>query len=115
MKRINFITLLLLLFFTSCIVGRREGTVQSADKCFLHFTSSDTNNESANFSLVIDDGSSFEIKPDIISNSNSRFSQKKLYQILPGNHTIKVNKNGNLIIQKKIFISNQETMEVSLP
>jgi hypothetical protein len=114
MKKKLFIIAFSLLTIISCIIGRREGTVQKSDASYLHFTTLNDENLKSSLSLVIDDGQPFVVEIDQTTNRNTRFTNKKLYQITPGKHTIKVYKNGNLSIDKLIYVGNQETVEIDI-
>jgi hypothetical protein len=114
MRKYIFIIAFSLFTILSCIVGRREGTVQKADASYLHFTTLNDENLKSSLSLLIDDAQPFAIEIDQTTNRNTRFTNKKLYQITPGKHTIKVYKNGNLTIDKLIYVGNQETVEIDI-
>jgi hypothetical protein len=114
MKKILIITIFSFLTIVSCIIGRREGVVQKPDASYLHFTTLDKENYKYSFSLVVDDGQPFAIEIDKTTNRNTRFTYKDLYQITPGKHLIKVFKNNNLIIEKTVYVGNQETIEIEI-
>jgi hypothetical protein len=114
MKKILFITIFSLLTVVSCIIGRREGVVQKPDASYLHFTTLDKENYKSTLSLAIDEGQPFAIEIDKTTNRNTRFTYKDLYQIAPGKHIIKVYKNNTLVIEKQIYVGNQETVEIEI-
>lgn len=99
MKKIIVIIFISMLIY-AC--GYREGIIQKADKSFLMF-----NGSLKNVSVQIDDA-----KPFILERTSSN---KKSYQISPGKHTLKVYRNGELLINRVLFLENQATMEVQIP
>lgn len=114
MKKNIFIIAFSLLTIISCVIGRREGVIQKPDASYLHFTTINNENLKSTLSLVIDDAQPFAVEIDKTTGSNTRFTYKKLYQISPGKHNIKVYKDGNLVIEKLIYVGNQETVEIEI-
>lgn len=99
MRKITFIVFVSILI-SAC--GYRAGIVQKADKSFFMFTGN-----WKNVSVQIDD-----TKPFILKTTSSN---KKLYQISPGKHTLKVYRDGELLINRVLLLENQATMEVQIP
>jgi len=101
MKKVIFLFFgVLFIFIYAC--GYQAGIIQKADKSFFKFTG---NRE--NVSIVID-----ELEPFVLEGKNGN---KMLYQTSPGKHSLKVYRNGNLLIDKVLLLENQATMEVQIP
>jgi hypothetical protein len=86
--------------------GYQEGIVQKGEKSFIKFTGN-----WENVSIQIDDMNQFVLK----SGSESNADDNKLYQVSPGKHSLKVYRDGNLIINRILFLDNQVTAEVIIP
>lgn len=94
-----------MLLIISC--GYKEGTIQKSDKSFLKFTGNWENT-----SVQVDHMAPFVLSSMADSGGDA---DKNLYQILPGKHTLKVYRNGNIVINRIIILENQATMEVQIP
>lgn len=89
--------------------GYQEGIIQKGEKSFIKFTGNRTN-----VSVQIDDMKEFVLKPGAPSETNSS-NVNKLYQVSPGQHSIKVYRDGELIVNRILFLDNQTTVEVIIP
>ncbi len=103
MKKIILLLLGILILY-AC--GYQEGIVQKGGKSFIKFTGN-----WENVTIQIDDMNQFVLK----SWSEGGADDNKLYQISPGKHSLKVYRDGNLIVNRLIFIDNQTTAEVIIP
>ena len=108
----NILYFLLLLLFTGCAVGTQTQKVQVPDQAFIVVVGNSDNYEDAQIFLQYDDMQKFPV--EIKKQGTKRFKQT-LYEISPGRHTLKVFNGDQLLINKEIFISNQETKEIILP
>ena len=90
------ILLLAVLFIFAC--GHQEGTIQKAEKSLIFFSGN-----LGNVTIHID-----EIEPFTPSYATH-------YQMLPGKHTLKAYRDGNLLLNKVIILENQVTMEIRIP
>ena len=107
-----------LLCLVSC-VGTRTGVVQVPDASYLQFIgkkSMTTDNLGFyienTYEAKIDEASLFIIT--LSKRGKDEFVRSTLYKITPGSHNIKVYRNGNLVINKNIYIGNQETIQIDL-
>ncbi|MEW6739383.1 MAG: hypothetical protein AB1325_05690 [Nitrospirota bacterium] len=113
MKKIILIYFVLLFFLTSC--GYKEGIVQKAEKSYLKFVGNWQN------ALVqIDDTTQFKLETFIVSTNETGTTEKKspedkLYQLPPGKHTIKIYKDGIMVVNRLLLLENQAIMEVFVP
>ena len=103
MKKI-ILLLLGILILHAC--GYQEGVVQKGEKSFIKFAGN-----LENVSVQLDDTSQFALK----SGSESGIDENKLYQVSPGKHSLKVYRDGNLIINRILFLDDQATAEVIIP
>lgn len=87
-----------LCLLVSC--GYREGILQGSDGSYLTFK--------GNLEGVVARVS--DLEPFTLTGENS-----KLYQVPPGKHTIKLYRNGQLIVDRVMFVQNQATLEVNVP
>jgi hypothetical protein len=103
MKKVILI-LLGILILQAC--GYQEGIVQKGEKSFIKFAGN-----WANVSVQIDDMNQFVLQ----SGTESNAGDNKLYQISPGKHSLKVYRDGSLIVNRILFLDNQATAEVIIP
>jgi len=103
MKKV-ILLLLGILILHAC--GYQEGVVQKGEKSFIKFAGN-----LENVSVQLDDTSQFALK----SGSESGADDNKLYQVSPGKHSLKVYRDGNLIINRILFLDDQATAEVIIP
>jgi hypothetical protein len=106
MKKV-ILLLLGILILHAC--GFQEGIVQRAEKSFIKFSGN-----WADVSVQIDDMNQFVLKSGADSEKSSG-DDNKLYQLSPGKHSIKVYRDGNLIVNRILFLDNQATAEVIIP
>lgn len=96
-----------MLFIYAC--GYQEGIVQKAEKSFIRFSGN-----LENVTIQIDDMTPFTLKSIADSEKNTT-DDKKLYQVSPGRHSVKVYRGGNIIVNRILFIDNHATTEVIIP
>jgi hypothetical protein len=97
---------LLSMLLQGCYYGHRESNTQQSNECYIMFVG-DLNN----VSVSIDEQ---EFAPIPGKADDPRAAQHK-YRIKPGNHMILAERDGNLVLQKKIYIGQGETREVRIP
>lgn len=97
MKSILLTISLIALIFSGC--GYKEGVKTSSEKSYLYF-SGDTKNAM----VSIDEGDNFSIKA----------GQNNQYSIKPGKHLIKIYKNGELIVKRKIYVGDGISKEIEV-
>lgn len=105
MKKLIIIPILGLLL-VSCTYGNRQGVVQKSNKSYLHFMGN-----TENVTFVIDEGELINLQKE---EGSRRYAPNLLYQITPGKHSLKVYREGELIIDRLIYVSSNETKEVEL-
>ena len=107
MKKVIFL-LLVMTFIYAC--GYQEGIVQKAERSYLKFSG---NIENA--SVEIDNMAPFTITARGASENGESKTENKVYQLLPGKHSLKIYRNGNLIVNRILILENQTTIEVTIP
>lgn len=91
-----FVTLLLI----GCTI-HQEGVIQKADLSYIMFKGN-----VKEVTVKIDNNNPFQIEGA---------ENRTLYQLRPGKHIIKVFRNGELIVNRILFLDNQTTTEVLVP
>lgn len=86
-----------MLLFTGC--GYKEGVVTGDSKAFLYFTG-----QTKNVTVTIDDGTTFPVLP----------GRDHQYTITPGKHTVRVMKNGILIVERNIYVGDGVAKEIHI-
>lgn len=110
MKKILFLLLIgILLLQQGCHHGSREGITVKDNVCYLRFMG-DVNG----VEVSINDGEKF-VLPEPESKRPDSFKPRNLYQLTPGKHTIKIFRNGELILNRIVYIGQNETKEVQIP
>ena len=92
------LTVLLAIFLLSAC-GYKEGVITAAQKSNLFFTGN-----TGNVLVSIDGGERFPVK-------NGR---DNLYSIAPGKHRVLVYRNGNVIVEKDIMVSDGVSKEIEV-
>lgn len=92
---------LFLIVFSLQACGYTEGTLQRSEKSYLQFTGN-----TAHISVQIDDRQPFTVAGS---------AAKSLYQVPPGKHSLKVYRDGRLVVDRILLLDNQTTMEVQIP
>jgi flagellar assembly factor FliW len=119
MKKIHYFAFLLYLSFLVSCAGTRTMVTQVSDASYLIFIGNKSMSQNDfgyyienKYEAKIDDKITFDIK--LTKNGKDLFVKSTVFQITPGTHNIKVYRNGSIVINKNIFISNQETMQIEL-
>ena len=101
--RLGFITsvatICLAVFFTGC--SSNSGTVSHAPIAYFELIG-----VAGNMSVSIDGGEAISLEPK---------SKSIRLQVEPGRHRIKVSKAGEIILDRKVLVSDQQTLEIRLP
>lgn len=110
MKKIVYVFAALALMMSSCKapVAQQGG---KEDMAFLLFVSS-SQYAGKDVQVTIDDGTTFNAKVVKAKKAKRGGSQ---YGIATGNRSIKVTSQGQVLYQKKIFVSAQEVKQIQLP
>lgn len=99
-KKIFFIIFTLALF-AGC--GLHEGTINKGQISYLIFTGN-----SDKVQVYIDDLQPFSVKP-------SNDSQPDRYEISPGKHKIKIERGGNIVVNRRVLLGNGIIKEIKIP
>lgn len=106
----KFIFLLAVLTAVGC-TGVKTTTSGLENEAFLVFLGNPTNYKSG-VEVNIDDNTSFSAE---VQKNHSDRPKGKIYAISTGPHVVSVVHNGEMIYQKRIFVSAQETKKIILP
>ncbi len=108
--KISFLTflsiILIMVFLSGC--GYREGTLQKSDKSYLWFTG---NTENA---VVFMDNKEF-VRLDVNADRRDQIDVPIHYQIEPGKHEIRIERDGKVILNRVMILGSQMTREVEVP
>jgi len=102
----------ILLVATSCKLGSNSTAKGLENQSFLEFVWT-VSNYKGGVDVKIDDKTSFKAEVYKEKEGNNRI-KGKVYAIPTGVHTVTVSYNGNLIYQKQIYVSVQETKKIIL-
>lgn len=91
--------------------GVKTTTAGLENEAFLIFLGNPTNYRSG-IEVNIDDNTSFTAE---VQKNHSDRPKGKVYAISTGAHVVSVVHNGEMIYQKRIFVSAQETKKIVLP
>ncbi len=110
MKKILFVLIIGVLTFANC-TGVRTMSSGLENESFLEFVGN-PRNYSGGVDVVIDDAKTFKAE---VKKENANRLKGNIYAISTGTHTVVVSYNGNVIYQKQVFVSSQETKKIVLP
>jgi len=103
----GFIAIALLgMLLQGCYYGHRESNTQQPNECYIMFVGNLND-----VSVSVDEQ---EFVPIPGRTDDPRAAHFK-YRVKPGNHMVTAVRDGDLILQKKIFIGQGETREVRIP
>jgi len=80
--------------------AQQTGSITKASASFLVFVG-----DTANAKVSVD-GRGFDL---------TKNNTKNHFEIAPGVHRLKVEKQGQVVVDREILLSDQQTMEVSIP
>ena len=106
----KFILLLAVFWAVGC-TGVKTTTSGLENEAFLVFLGDPANYQSG-VEVNIDDNTSFSAE---VQKNHSNRPMGKVYAISTGPHVVSVVHNGEMIYQKQIFVSAQETKKIILP
>jgi hypothetical protein len=109
MKKIVFITILLLV---SGCTGVRTLSTGLENEAFLEFVGTPDKYDDGEVEVTLDGKNTFTAS---IKKEHTDRPKGKVYAIATGKHTVTVVSNGQVIYQKQIFVSAQETKRIVLP
>ena len=102
----------LILLFAMVLVlaacGAYQQTVQVSDKAYLLIIGDPDGGV-----VTIDDGKALAMEKDTVSFDLNGQTATKI-EITIGSHTVKITKNGELIVNRKFYVSNGNSFEVRL-
>lgn len=91
------ITLLSILLFSGC--GYKEGISAGDQKSYLYFSGN-----TKDVTVSVDSGEQFAVE-------QGRDNQ---YKIKPGKHTVRVYREGKIIIEREIYVGDEIAKEISI-
>lgn len=103
------------LVLASCLssCGYKEGVTISDNKSYLWFSGN-----SEGVTATIDDQSSFDLgrsyHVDAQGNNKSK-TRPVHYEVDPGKHTVKLMRDGQIILERTLLLGNRMTMEIEIP
>lgn len=109
-KNLNFLIVVSLLILNSC-GGTKTSFRGLASESFLEFVGN-PGSYSAGVDVIVDDKPSFRAK--VYKDKIGRM-RGEIYAIATGRHTLKVKFQNEIIYNKEIFISPQESKKITLP
>lgn len=120
MKNLRYVPILLFsLFLINSCVGTRSGTIQVPDASYIEFIGKKSMSadqygfyQENVFEAKIDNSAIITL--ELAKRGRDKFVRSVRYKVSPGSHDVKVYRNGNLIINKKIYIGNQETVQIEI-
>ncbi|QOY55253.1 hypothetical protein HUE87_03180 [Candidatus Sulfurimonas marisnigri] len=97
--RYFLISLVLLssLYFSGC--GYKEGVSADDQRSFLYFSG-----DTSGVTVFVDDSKGFTVK-------SGRDNQ---YKIKPGKHTVRIYRDGNLIVNREIYVGDNIAKEIGI-
>jgi hypothetical protein len=96
------LTLLTLGFLNFSGCGYKEGVSTSAAKSYFYFTG--FSNMDKSIEVSIDGGERFSVKP----------SRDNQYSIKPGKHLVKVYRDGELKVQREVYVGDGIAKEIEV-
>jgi len=102
-----FLTLALVgLSLSGCYYGHREGVIQSSNDGYLQFFA----NDRENLQVRVDEGEWFV--PEF-ADKDARAAYE-VYSLKPGVHIIQVERNGTLVMKRKVYVGRGETLKIEI-
>lgn len=112
-KSLSLVVALLVLALCITACGFKEGVVMPDKKSYLWFSG-----KSDGVAVTIDDQSPFDLSPSYYVDSQGNKKAKTTpvhYEVDPGKHTIKLIRNGQLILERTLLLGNRMTTEIEIP
>lgn len=112
-KSLLFVVVLLTMLFCLSACGFKEGVVMPDKKSYLWFSG-----KSDGVTVTIDEQTSFDLSPGYYVDSEGNKKSKATpvhYEVDPGKHTIKLMRNGQVILERTLLLGNRMTAEIEIP
>lgn len=112
-KSLSILVALVALAFCISACGFKESVVMPDKKSYLWFSG-----KSDDVTVIIDEQSTFDLGPSyyVDSQGNKRAKTTPVhYEIDPGKHTIRLMRNGRLILERTLLLGNHMTTEIEIP
>lgn len=110
MKYISvLISISLLITIFGCTYGKREGTIQKDSSSNIRFIGNVIDAQ-----IQVDNGEKITLSEKGSDRMNA-FNPRKLYQVSPGKHNVKVYRSGEIVVDKLIYVGIGEIKEVNIP
>ena len=112
-RKMHLLTVVLLFSASILGCGYIEGTVQKSEKSYLWFTG---NTENA--VVYIDNVEFVRLSPSYYIDESGAKKQKAEpihYQVDPGKHEIRVEKDGKVRVKRIMMLGNQMIKEIEIP
>ncbi|UZP65966.1 hypothetical protein N1030_10045 [Desulfovibrio mangrovi] len=107
MKRILSL-LLVSLFLLVAGCGAHEGVVRSPEEAWISFAG-----DTRGAILSLDGAEGIELRPATYAKDSS--SKRKWYQVAPGKHSVRIIRNGNVVVDRVILVDKGQTKEIYIP
>jgi len=111
MKKLLYVTAILLTVFVIGCKGVKTLSGGEDNISFLSFIYN-THSYPEGVDVTIDDKTTFVAK---VNKPQFKPSRDNVYSIAPGRHTLSVKNDGTIIYKQEIFLSTQETKQITLP
>lgn len=112
MKTYIWLFALVLVVLGACSVGRTTESRGLENQAYLQFVRGNTDKYSDGVDVFIDDAQPFRAKVDKV---DSRTVKGNTYVIQSGKRYLRVEYHGNVLYEKDIIVTTQETRKVQLP
>lgn len=112
-KSLSIFVALFVLALCMSACGFKEGGVMPDKKSYLWFSG-----KSDGVTMMVDDQPPFDLGPSYYVDSQGNNKSKTTpvhYEIDPGKHTIKLMRNGQLILERTLLLGNHMTTEIEIP
>lgn len=112
-KALSILIALFVLAFCISACGFKEGVVMPDKKSYLWFSG-----KSDGVAVIIDDQPPFDLSPSYYVDDQGNRKSKTTpvhYEIDPGRHTIKLVRDGQLILERTLLLGNRMTTEIEIP
>ncbi len=106
MKRI-FVILAVVLVLALAACGGHEGAVGSEETAWLSFTG-----DCRGAMLSLDGGEGILLRPAAYTKKSTK---NRWYQVAPGRHSVRISRNGAVIVARDILVGNGQTKEIFVP
>ncbi|NJB69021.1 hypothetical protein GGQ74_002715 [Desulfobaculum xiamenense] len=92
--------------------GYREGVTMKDKTAYIQFSGT-----TKNCVATVDDGVPFALEGSFYTDDQGRRHKRGpvLYEVLPGKHRVRVERDGSLVLDRTLLLGNQMTKEIILP